>query len=120
MAEKRTKKIYYLCMGFLAGLLNGLFGGGGGMVAVPLLRRSGLSQQAANATSLFLMLPLSVITLIFTLQRSGLPDFSLWPLMAVALPSSALGALLLPKLNAPFLRRLFGFLLTAAAIRLFF
>ena len=39
--------------GSLAGLANGFFGGGGGMVLVPMLtKRCGLDQRRAFATSL--------------------------------------------------------------------
>ena len=54
------KKIrrYWLC-GALAGAANGFFGGGGGMVLVPLLTRlCGLEQRRAFATSVAIILPL--------------------------------------------------------------
>lgn len=48
---------------FLPGLLNGLLGTGGGILAVAFLRRQGLGQPQAQATALCLMLPLSAISL---------------------------------------------------------
>jgi len=45
--------------GGLAGIANGFFGGGGGMVLVPLLTaRCGLDQRRAFATSVAVILPL--------------------------------------------------------------
>ena len=47
--------------GGVTGLLNGLFGSGGGMVAVPLLEHGGLEPARAHATSIAVILPLSRI-----------------------------------------------------------
>ena len=58
MTEKR-KWLAPAVAGALAGLANGFFGGGGGMILVPLLtRRCGLDQRRAFATSVAVILPL--------------------------------------------------------------
>ena len=49
-------------IGFSAGFLNGLFGSGGGIIAVPLLQKSGLSQKESHATALFLTFCLSALS----------------------------------------------------------
>ena len=49
--------------GALAGLVNGLFGGGGGMVMVPLLTAwCGLEQKRALATCVAVILPFCVLS----------------------------------------------------------
>ena len=48
----KNKKTAVLA-GIFAGFLNGLFGSGGGIIAVPLFKKSGLSQKEAQATALF-------------------------------------------------------------------
>ena len=48
--------------GSITGLLNGLFGSGGGMVAVPLLEHSGLEPAKAHATSIAVILPLTALS----------------------------------------------------------
>ncbi|MFQ8758592.1 MAG: TSUP family transporter [Intestinimonas sp.] len=66
--------------GGLAGIANGFFGGGGGMVLVPLLTaRCGLDQRRAFATSVAIILPLCVLSSVIYLFRGGLD-------LAVALP----------------------------------
>ena len=57
----KNKKTAVLA-GIFAGFLNGLFGSGGGIIAVPLFKKSGLSQKEAQATALFMMFFLSVIS----------------------------------------------------------
>ena len=53
--------------GAACGLLNGLFGAGGGMAAVPLLKAGGLPQKKAHATSLAVILPLAAVSAAFYL-----------------------------------------------------
>jgi len=49
--------------GIAIGILNGFFGSGGGILAVALLEKKGLSPRQAHATSIALILPLSIISL---------------------------------------------------------
>ena len=44
MKNKKTA----IFAGIFAGMLNGLFGSGGGIVAVPLFKKSGLPQKEAQ------------------------------------------------------------------------
>lgn len=53
----------YSFFGIAIGLLNGFFGSGGGILAVALLEKKGLSPRQAHATSIALILPLSIISL---------------------------------------------------------
>ena len=63
----------YLVSGGLAGLANGLFGGGGGSVLVPMLTLwCGLEQRRAFATSVAVSLPLCVLSAGIYLVRGGL------------------------------------------------
>ena len=48
--------------GGVTGLLNGLFGSGGGMVAVPLLEHGGLEPARAHATSIAAILPRTALS----------------------------------------------------------
>ena len=48
--------------GVFCGILNGLFGSGGGLVAVPLLGKSGLPPKQAHATSVAIIFFLSIIS----------------------------------------------------------
>lgn len=59
--------------GAAAGAANGLFGGGGGSVLVPLLTRfCGLEQRQAFSTSLAVILPLCILSAAVYLFRGGL------------------------------------------------
>ena len=59
--------------GGLAGAVNGLFGAGGGMVLVPLLTRlTPLEDRAVFPASVSIILPICVVSLIFTAMTEGL------------------------------------------------
>ena len=60
-----TKKIIILSIaGVFIGAINGFFGGGGGMVCVPVLLLLGLVNQRAQATAILIMLPISIASAI--------------------------------------------------------
>ncbi len=109
-----------LKIGAAAGFLNGVFGSGGGMAAVPLLKKSGYSQKEAQATSLFLMLLLSGVTLWLCLGKTEFsPEKT-----AEFIPGGMLGALgaalLLKKINPEILRKIFGSVAIFSGLRIFF
>lgn len=116
MSGAKKRLIYPL--GLAAGLLNGLFGAGGGMVAVPMLRGLGLEPESCHATSIAIILPLAVASGFLYSRFGGLSISDAWPY----LPGGALGALfgawLLPRVGTVWLRRVFGALVIFAALRL--
>ncbi|WP_279067810.1 sulfite exporter TauE/SafE family protein [Intestinimonas butyriciproducens] len=98
--------------GGLAGISNGFFGGGGGMVLVPLLTaRCGLDQRRAFATSVAIILPLCVLSSVIYLFRGGLDLAVALPYLAGGLAGGFLGGRLFQKLNMDWLRRAFALLI---------
>ena len=104
--------------GLLAGIVNGIFGGAGGMVLIPLL---GLWTKAEPESifplSVCVMLPVCLVSLWFTAQSDPLP----W---AEALPyflGSTLGGILAGRLGQRvptlWLHRIFGILLLWGGMR---
>lgn len=56
------KKFLRYCLSFTIGLINSLFGAGGGIIAVPMLKRQNLTQKEAQASAISIILPLSIIS----------------------------------------------------------
>ena len=114
------KKAVILLLGACTGLLNGLFGSGGGMVLLPALKLSGLEAKRSHATCLAVILPLSLISGWMYLSH-GSAD---WQQALAYLPGAVAGAIaggiLLPRLSTLWLRRIFGGMAVFAACRLFF
>lgn len=105
-------------LGFVAGCLNGLFGAGGGMVAVPLLRGMGLSGGRSHATSMAVIFPLTVASGILYLQAGQFSLGDALPYLPGGVVGAVTGALLLPRIKTVWLRRLFGVVILFSAGRL--
>ena len=84
--------------GLAVGIANGLFGGGGGMLAVPLLQQSGYAEKSAHATAILVILPVSLFSFLLYLFRGAFVS-------AVAIPT-ALGVTAGGVLGAKFLQAL--------------
>lgn len=113
-------KVFHGILGAVTGLANGLFGSGGGVVAVPMLEKGGAEPKKAHATSLALTLPLSVISAVFYSFRGTLPFSEAMKLVPFGLAGAALGSILLKKVPVKWLKRIFGLLLIAAGGRMLF
>ena len=104
--------------GGLAGLVNGFFGGGGGMVLVPLLTsKCGLSQRKAFATSVAVILPLCALSAGIYLLRGSVDFAAALPYLLGGLVGGLLSGRLFQKVNAHWLRRGFGLLILYGAWR---
>lgn len=105
-------------MGIICGLLNGLFGSGGGVAAVPLLESSELEPKKSHATSVALIFILSLATTISYFLADNL-DFGLaWQYMPYGIVGAVIGAILLKKIPNSLLRRIFGGIMLFAAFRI--
>ena len=105
--------------GLLTGGAAGLLGVGGGIMMVPFLTlAAGLSQHAAQATSLLVILPTAIVASI-TLHRKGVGDLALaLRFGAIGAVGGILGALLALALPSHALRIVFALFLAGVAVRL--
>ena len=107
--------------GLGAGMDKGYFGGGGGMVLVPLLSRwCGLEQRKAFATSVAIILPLCALSSIIYFFRGGLDFTVALPYLAGGLIGGFVGGKIFQKLNVVWLRRLFALLLLYGGVKALF
>ena len=101
--------------GAAAGAANGLFGGGGGSVLVPLLTRfCGLEQRQAFSTSLAVILLLSAAVYLF---RGGLDLLAALPYLIGGTVGGWLGGRWFRGVRVVWLRRAFGLLLLYGGAR---
>ena len=119
--EKSKGKILKLSVcGCAVGIANSVFGGGGGMLAVPLLEKTGMPSQRAHATAILVILPVSLLTFILYAIK-GIYDFSVLIPTALGVTFGGfLGAKLLGKLPQKTVGILFGCLQVFAGAWLFF
>lgn len=114
-----TKYIKYILIGLATGLANGLFGSGGGTIAVPamilLLKEE---EHMAHATAISVILPLTIVSAILYISN----NFINWGLtvkvMLGGILGGYIGAKLLGKCPSYILRIIFALFMIAAAIRM--
>ena len=121
MQKKSGSKFRSAVAGGAAGLANGFFGGGGGMILVPLLTRwCGLDQRQAFATSIAVILPLCALSSVIYWLRGGLDFMLALPYLAGGLLGGFLGGRMFKKLNMVWLRRAFALLILYGGARALF
>jgi uncharacterized protein len=113
--------VIFLLIGLTAGLMSGVLGIGGGIIVVPLLvSLVGFSQQAAQGTSLGLLLPPLGLLAVMNYYKAGLVDLRAILFMSITF---VIGSFLSSKfaVNIPeaLLKKIFGVFLMAYAIKLF-
>lgn len=106
--------------GFAVGIANGLFGGGGGMIAVPVLRSAGRPPQAAHATAIAVVLPACAVSGIVYLLHGFVPLGLFLPAALGVLAGGIAGAKLLRSLPSRAVTLLFGAVMLAAGLRMLF
>jgi uncharacterized membrane protein YfcA len=108
-------------IGVAVGIVNGIFGAGGGTLLVPALERYlNMETHKAHATALAVILPLCAVSSVVYLMRVP-TDWGavLWVSLG-GVAGGLLGANLLRKLSAGWLHKIFAVFLAAAAIRMIF
>ena len=104
--------------GAAAGAVNGLFGGGGGLVLVPMLsRRSGLDPRRLYATSVAVIFPVCLVSAGIYLWRGGVSLSAALPYLAGGLCGGLAGGHLYARVSTLLLQRLFAALLLYAGAR---
>jgi uncharacterized membrane protein YfcA len=108
-----------VAFGFVTGGAAGLLGVGGGVMMVPFLTLvAGVSQHAAQATSLLVVLPTAIVAT-SVLRRQGVGDVGVaLRFGSLGAGGGVLGALLALALPGHLLRLVFALFLAAVAVRL--
>lgn len=104
--------------GVAAGICNGLFGSGGGMVVVPILERVGVSTHKAHATALAVILPLTVVSIWKYAAFCTVDIRQLAIVCAGGVLGGFLGAKLLRRFSDNWLSYIFGAFIIVAALRM--
>lgn len=104
--------------GLAAGTLNGLFGGGGGMLLIPGLKSlSGVEDDALFPMSVSVMLPVSVLSLSITSMSVPLPWAEVWPYLAGSAAGGVMVGVLGKKIPVLWLHRILGLMLLWGGVR---
>ncbi len=121
--DKKTlsfkQKIWLLLSGSIIGLLNGFFGGGGGMVCVPILEKVlRLPNKQAHATAISVIFPLSLISAFIYVFNGYIENFPLLIVGIGVLFGGVLGSFCLKWLPPKAVRIIFALIMLAGGIRM--
>ena len=114
MKNKKTA----ILTGIFAGFLNGFFGSGGGIIAVPLLKKSGLSQKESQATALFIMFFLSVFSAGIYFYKGYFSFSDGWGFIPGGIFGAIFASVCFKKIKPALLRKIFGGFVTFSAIKM--
>ncbi|MDF2519955.1 MAG: hypothetical protein K0R84_583 [Clostridia bacterium] len=117
--EKLNSHAKLILIGLITGLTNGLFGSGGGTVLVPcLVFLMGVEDHKAHATAISIILPMSILSS-FIYYKYNVVDLNLTLKVAVgSVAGGVLGSMVLNKVPVNILRKFFGLVMIAAAVRM--
>lgn len=116
--------VYYLkcaAIGIITGILNGLFGSGGGTIVVPaMVHFLNVDEHKAHATAISIILPLTIISSFFYIN-SNYVDWNLILKTSIGgIAGGYIGAKLLKVIPAKYLSKIFGAFMIFASIRMVF
>ena len=104
--------------GGAAGLANGLFGGGGGMVFLPIQSRWGnLEERKLYATCVGVIFPVCLVSAAVSVWKGGVSLMTAAPYLAGGLIGGWLGGKLYGKISTTFLKWLFAAFLFYAGVK---
>lgn len=113
------EKTKYAISGIFAGIANGLFGAGGGMVLVPMfIRLSKMEEKRAFATSIAVVLPLSVVSAVVYLLKGEFDLTAALPFVIGGAVGGFVGGKVFKKVSARALRTGFALLMIYGGVRL--
>lgn len=108
-----------LTAGILTGAVNGLFGGGGGMVAVPILKGMlGYEERQAHATAIFVIAPVCAASAVTYIINGYAALDVIIPAALGSVAGGLVGALALNKFPVGLVNAVFIAVMLAAGIRM--
>lgn len=104
--------------GAAAGAANGFFGAGGGMLLIPLLTSwAKVPERKAFASSVLIILPMCVASVIVYAVRGSLDIIQAVPYLVGGLMGGIIGGKIYKKVPVKWLRRAMGLLIIYGGIR---
>jgi len=118
--KARKVNIFWLIVaGVVIGFVNGFWGGGGGMICVPILvNLLGLPEKKGHATTLLIMLPLCIASFIIYLIKGSVDVLTAVNVGVGFVIGGVLGALILKNINNLVLKLIFSLVIIAGGIKL--
>ncbi len=110
--------IYFYAL--LTGIINSAIGSGGGMISVPVMKKYGLEQKQAQATTLAVILPLTVISAILYAVKGEYSPLDALKYIPFGFTGAVIGVKLTEKVKNRTLKIIFALFMIWSGIRLLF
>ena len=120
MKALKKEKIMTALSGLSIGFVNGLLGAGGGIIAVPILKRLGLERKEAHANAVAVILPITLLSAALYLLKGDVSLADSFVFIPGGLVGSLIGTYCLKKISPVWLKRIFGGFMVYAGVRLLF
>ena len=108
------KRITKILSGLAAGAVNSALGAGGGMIAVPMLKKSGMEQNRAQANAVALIMLLTAASAGIYIRTGKVTFGDALPYLPAGLAGSV------PKIPTKILGKIFALFMLWAGIRMVF
>lgn len=115
----KKNKILSFAFGIAIGIANGMLGAGGGMIAVPALKRTGLEQRKAHANAVAVILPVAVVSSIVYYIEGRMSIADALPFIPAGVIGSLVATFILKKISPIWLKGIFSAFMIWAGVRLF-
>ena len=112
------RKLAMPITGIFCGAMNGLFGSGGGLVAVPCLEKSGFEVKKAHASAIALTSVFSLISCVSYGFSGNLDIAEAIRYIPGGLVGAAVGAFIMKRIDPGVLKRIFGLVMIYSGVRL--
>lgn len=117
--NKLKQTLILVVCGAVIGIINGFFGGGGGMICVPVLKHVlKLEEKKAHATAIFIMLPISIASAIIYITTGNIMLFDTLYTAIGVIVGGILGAIVLKKSSNKTIDIIFASIMLIAGARL--
>ena len=114
-----NKSFLFMCLaGFGAGIVNGLFGAGGGMLLIPLLTLlTDLDDNEIFPASISIILPICIVSLWISAFKQTIPWGSALPYLAGSAIGGILAGIFGKRIPVKWLHKALGILILWGGIR---
>ncbi len=117
--KKQMYVFKIILIGLITGLCNGLFGAGGGIIVVPsMVHFLQVDEHDSHATAIAVILPLAFISAVVYYKNDFFVLDKVLRVAAGGVIGGLIGAWLLNKVSAYWLRKIFAVFIIAAAVRM--
>ena len=111
------KRLLFWFGGFIAGIVNGLLGAGGGMVIVPLLKTK-IDDKKAHATSVAIICSVCFVSAGMYLIENKVTLYDAIPYMPFGILGSLIGTWVLSKIKPELIKKIFSAFMIWAGYRM--